>query len=156
MARPGTQRRFFAGAGKKDVSSSPTLQSVSGAGRLDFRWVARQPILNRARPVFWGCELLFRDVIENFFRETDAEQRPTVRSIARCSWVVTYCAMDRGLFVKLRARVAAEGRQYLGAASQTVVEALENVESDDLVIAACERPKIFRLYDRRETLANPG
>jgi len=56
--------------------------------------------------------------------------------------------MDRGLFVKLRARVAAEGRQYLGAASQTVVEALENVESDDLVIAACERPKIFRLYDR--------
>jgi len=96
MARPGTQRRFFAGAGKKDVSSSPTLQSVSGAGRLDFRWVARQPILNRARPVFWGCELLFRDVIENFFRETDAEQRPTVTLDSTLLMGCDYCAMDRG------------------------------------------------------------
>jgi c-di-GMP-related signal transduction protein len=53
------------------VSSSPT-QQLSPAGALQgFRFVARQPILNRDQQVI-GYELLFRDGIENFFRANDA------------------------------------------------------------------------------------
>jgi hypothetical protein len=47
------------------VSSSPALQSASAA-KQDFRFIARQPILDGAEHVY-GYELLFRDGIENFF-----------------------------------------------------------------------------------------
>lgn len=53
------------------MSSSPVLQSASAA-KQDFRFTARQPILDGAEQVY-GYELLFRDEIENFFRATDVE-----------------------------------------------------------------------------------
>lgn len=54
----------------------------AGTGLLkDFRFVARQPILNRDQQGF-GYELLFRDGIENFFRasDLDAAARQTLDS----------------------------------------------------------------------------
>src|SRR6266481_5937477 len=56
----------------KEGVASPGLQPVSGVPKQVFRFVARQPILNREQQVF-GYELLFRDGIENFFRASDAE-----------------------------------------------------------------------------------
>jgi hypothetical protein len=58
-------------ADMKDVASSTGLQPVTGPPKQVFRFVARQPILNREQ--VFGHELLFRDGIENFFRATDAE-----------------------------------------------------------------------------------
>src|SRR5512144_3140534 len=58
-------------ADKGAVSSSPGLQPVVGDPKHAFRFVARQPILNREQQVL-AYELLFRDGIENFFRATDA------------------------------------------------------------------------------------
>jgi hypothetical protein len=57
-------------ADKKEVVSSPGLKPVAGTSKQVFRFVARQPILNREQQVF-GYALLFRDGIENFFRATD-------------------------------------------------------------------------------------
>jgi c-di-GMP-related signal transduction protein len=54
------------------VSSSPGLQAVGDGTKQIFRFVARQPILNRDQQVF-AYELLFRDGVENVFRATDAE-----------------------------------------------------------------------------------
>jgi c-di-GMP-related signal transduction protein len=54
------------------VSASSTLTSAPGAPKQDFRFVARQPIMNREQQVF-GYELPFRDGIENFFRAPDRE-----------------------------------------------------------------------------------
>ena len=63
----------------------------------------------------FGYELLFRDGIENFFRATDIN-----------------CTRD--LLLK-------DGITFLPS-GQTVVEVLEDVEPDDLIIAACQRPKV--------------
>jgi EAL and modified HD-GYP domain-containing signal transduction protein len=86
------------------VASSAGVQSVAGTSKQVFRFVARQPILNRDEQVF-GYALL--------------------------------------------------------PSEQTVVEVLEDVEADDLVIAACERLKVagytvalddFVANDPRESL----
>ena len=54
------------------VSTSPAKHAVPASAVEGFRFVARQPILNREQQVI-GYELLFRDGIENFFRSQDAE-----------------------------------------------------------------------------------
>jgi hypothetical protein len=54
------------------VSSSSIVNTASAVPKEDFRFVARQPILNREQQVF-GYQLLFRDGIENFFRASDME-----------------------------------------------------------------------------------
>src|SRR6266576_1229158 len=56
----------------KTCPASSTLATAPSAPKQDFRFVARQPILNREQQVF-GYELLFRDGIENFFRASDLE-----------------------------------------------------------------------------------
>src|SRR5437016_6647162 len=63
---------FWRCADRNEVASSTGVQSVANSNKQDFRFVARQPILNREQQVF-GYELLFRDGIENFFRASDLE-----------------------------------------------------------------------------------
>jgi c-di-GMP-related signal transduction protein len=120
------------------VSSSPTLAS---APRQDFRFVARQPILNREKQVF-GYELLFRDGIENFFRASDLEAaaRQTLDSTLLMGFDVL-CDGQRALINCTRDLLLKDGITLLPS-GQTVVEVLETVEPDDLVLAACERLKI--------------
>jgi c-di-GMP-related signal transduction protein len=107
----------------------------------DFRFVARQPILNREQQVF-GYELLFRDGVENFFRATDADAaaRSTLDSTLLMGFDVL-CNGQRAFINCTRDLLLKEGITLLPSA-QTVVEVLETVEPDDLVIAACERLKV--------------
>jgi EAL and modified HD-GYP domain-containing signal transduction protein len=125
-------------ADKGDVSSSPGLQPVAGDPQHAFRFVARQPILNREQQVF-AYELLFRDGIENFFRATDAEAaaRSTLDSTLLMGFDVL-CNGHRAFINCTRDLLLKEGITLLPA-EQTVVEVLETVAADDLVVAACER-----------------
>src|SRR6266581_9616091 len=72
LLREAVSPQAIRGKADKEDVASPGLQPVSGAPKQVFRFVARQPILNREQQVF-GYELLFRDGIENFFRASDAE-----------------------------------------------------------------------------------
>jgi c-di-GMP-related signal transduction protein len=123
------------------VASSTGLQPVTGPPKQAFRFVARQPILNREQQVF-GYELLFRDGIENFFRATNAEAaaRSTLDSSLLMGFDVL-CDGHRAFINCTRDLLLKDGITLLPP-DQTVVEILENVEADDLIIAACERLKV--------------
>jgi len=122
------------------VSSLSTPNADSGLLK-DFRFVARQPILNRDQQVF-GYELLFRDGIENFFRASDLEAaaRQTLDSTLLMGFDVL-CDGQRAFINCTRELLLKDGITLLPS-SQTVVEVVESIEPDDLVIAACERLKV--------------
>jgi c-di-GMP-related signal transduction protein len=142
------------------VSSSSIVNTASAVPKQDFRFVARQPILNREQQVF-GYELLFRDGIENFFRASDMEAaaRHTLDSTLLMGFDVL-CDGQRAFINCTRDLLLKDGITLLPS-SQTVVEVLETIEPDDLVIAACERLKIagysialddYVANDRREPM----
>ncbi len=123
--------------------------------------MARQPILNRDEQVF-GYELLFRDGIENIFRASDADAaaRSTLDSTLMMGFDVL-CDGQRAFINCTRELLLKDGITLLPS-GQTVVEILEDVEADDLVMAACERMKVagytialddFVANDPRESLA---
>jgi c-di-GMP-related signal transduction protein len=121
------------------VASSPALQSVAASKQL-FRFVARQPILTREQRVF-GYELLFRDGVENVFRSSDPEAaaRSTLDSTLLMGFDVL-CDGHKAFINCTRDLLLKDGITLLPA-EQTVVEILEQVEPDDLVVAACLRLK---------------
>ncbi|HST13086.1 MAG TPA: HDOD domain-containing protein [Terriglobales bacterium] len=123
---------------KEGVASSPGLQPASSTPKQVFRFVARQPILNREQQVF-AYELLFRDGIENFFRATDSEAaaRSTLDSTLLMGFDVL-CDGQKAFINCTRDLLLKDGITLLPA-EQTVVEVLEDIEPDDLVIAACQR-----------------
>jgi len=142
------------------VASSPALQSVAESKQL-FRFVARQPILTREQKVF-GYELLFRDGVENFFRASDPEAaaRSTLDSTLLMGFDVL-CDGHKAFINCTRDLLLKDGITLLPA-EQTVVEILEQIEPDDLVVAACLRLKSggytialddFVANDPREALA---
>ncbi len=144
------------------MASSTGVQAVSGNTKQVFRFVARQPILNRNQQVF-GYELLFRDGIENVFRASDAEAaaRSTLDSTLLMGFDVL-CDGQRAFINCTRDLLLKDGITLLPS-EQTVVEVLEGVEPDDLVIAACQRLKIagytialddYVSNDHREPLTN--
>lgn len=103
--------------------------------------MARQPILNRDQHVF-GYELLFRDGIENVFRNSDAEAaaRSTLDSTLLMGFDVL-CDGQRAFINCTRELLLKDGITLLPS-EQTVVEVLETVAPDDLVIASCQRLKV--------------
>ena len=142
------------------MASSPALQSVAASKQL-FRFVARQPILTREQKVF-GYELLFRDGVENVFRSSDPEAaaRSTLDSTLLMGFDVL-CDGHKAFINCTRDLLLKDGITLLPA-EQTVVEILEQVEPDDLVVAACLRLKSggytialddFVANDPREPLA---
>ena len=142
------------------MASSPALQSVAESKQL-FRFVARQPILTREQKVF-GYELLFRDGVENFFRASDPEAaaRSTLDSTLLMGFDVL-CDGHKAFINCTRDLLLKDGITLLPA-EQTVVEILEQIEPDDLVVAACLRLKSggytialddFVANDPREALA---
>ena len=120
------------------MASSPGLQPAASTSKQVFRFVARQPILNREQQVY-GYELLFRDGIENFFRAGDAEAaaRSTLDSSLLMGFDVL-CDGQKAFINCTRELLLKEGITLLPH-EHTVVEILESVEPDDLVLAACER-----------------
>jgi c-di-GMP-related signal transduction protein len=142
------------------VASSPALQSVAASKQL-FRFVARQPILTGEQKVF-GYELLFRDGVENVFRSSDPEA--AARSTLDSTLVMGFDVLCDGqkAFINCTRDLLLKDGITLLPAEQTVVEILEQVEPDDLVVAACLRLKAggytialddFVANDRRESLA---
>jgi c-di-GMP-related signal transduction protein len=119
----------------KAVSVSPKAET---SGRM--RFVARQPILTADEKVF-GYELLFRDGVENYFRESDAD--PASRHTLDTSLQIgleTLCDGRRG-FVNCTRDVLLKDYMTLLPSPLAVVEVLESVPPDDLVIAAILRLK---------------
>lgn len=105
-----------------------------------MRFVARQPILTADEKVF-GYELLFRDGVENYFRESDADSasRHTLDTSLQIG-LETLCDGRRG-FVNCTREVLLKDYMTLLPSPLAVVEVLESVPPDDLVIAAIQRLK---------------
>jgi EAL and modified HD-GYP domain-containing signal transduction protein len=102
--------------------------------------VARQPILTSKDQVF-GYELLFRDGVEDFFRNSD--QDAASRSTLDTSMLMGLDVLcdGRHAFVNCTTDTLLKGYVTLLPPSQVVVEILESVPVDDLVKAACVRLK---------------
>ena len=127
---------------------------------MRFSYVARQPILTADEKVF-GYELLFRDGIENEFREKDADSasRRTLDTSLQIGLEVL-CDGRRG-FVNCTRDVLLKDYMTLLPPALGVVEVLESVPPDDLVVAALQRLKQagytialddFTVDDPRESL----
>ena len=105
-----------------------------------YRFVARQPIFTADEKVF-GYELLFRDGVEDYFREKDADaaSRKTLDSSLQMG-LQTLCEGKRA-FLNCSREVLLKDYVTLLPSPLTVVEVLESVPPDDLVKAALERLK---------------
>lgn len=104
-----------------------------------LRYVARQPIFDRAERVF-GYELLFRDGLENAFHgDADEASRATLdRSLLMGLDVL---CDGRRAFVNCTRDTLMKGLVNLLPSTSTVVEILESVPPDAEVLAACRSLK---------------
>jgi c-di-GMP-related signal transduction protein len=124
--------------------------------------VARQPILTADEKVF-GYELLFRDGVDNYFRnpDIDAAARSTL-STSMLMGLDVLCD-GRRAFMNVTRDVLLKGYITLLPSSQTVVEILESIAPDEEVRTACQRLKEagyqialddFTANDPRESLTD--
>ncbi len=124
------------------------------------QFVARQPILTADEKVF-GYELLFRDGVEDFFKnpDPDAASRSTLNTSMLLGLDVL-CDGHRA-FINCTRDVLLKDYITLLPSEQAVVEILETVPADDLVVEACHRLKgagytialdDFAVTDPREAL----
>jgi len=104
------------------------------------RFVARQPILTADEKTF-GYELLFRDGVEDYFRNPDSEAAS--RSTLDTSLLMGLDVLcdGRRAFINCTRDVLLKDYITLLPAAQAGVEILETVPVDDLVVAACQRLK---------------
>ena len=127
---------------------------------MPLRYVARQPIFDRAQKVF-GYELLFRNGLENAFHgDTDEASRATLdRSLLIGLDVL---CDGRRAFVNCTRNTLIKGLVTLLPSTKTVVEILESVPPDPDVIESCRNLKEqgytialddYVAGDRREPLA---
>ena len=117
--------------------TSPRSAELAASG---FSYVARQPILTVDEKVY-GYELLFRDGIENHFRETDADSasRRTLDTSLQIG-LKFLCDSRRG-FVNCTREILLKDYMTLLPPELAVAEVLESVPVDDLVISALKRLK---------------
>jgi c-di-GMP-related signal transduction protein len=116
----------------------PAAPAQETGGRISF--VARQPILTADEKVF-GYELLFRDGVEDYFREVDSDSasRRTLDTSLQIG-LETLCDGRRG-FVNCTRDVLLKDYMTLLPSPLAVVEVLESVPPDDLVLAGLKRLK---------------
>jgi EAL and modified HD-GYP domain-containing signal transduction protein len=112
----------------------------SEAPKGHYSFVARQPVFTADEKVF-GYELLFRDGVEDYFREKDADaaSRKTLDSSLQMG-LQTLCD-GRRAFVNCTREILLKDYITLLPSPHTVVEVLESVPPDDLVKAALQRLK---------------
>jgi c-di-GMP-related signal transduction protein len=128
----------------KGVKPAPTKEKASASDSLALpgqRFVARQPIFDRAQTVF-GYEILFRNGVEDYF---NADPELAARSTLDTSLLFginTLCD-NRRAFINCTREVLFKDLITLLPPHQTVAEILETVEPEDRVIAACKRLKSF-------------
>ncbi len=115
---------------------APAPKSLALPGQ---RFVARQPILDRAQKVF-GYELFFRNGVEDYFNaDPELAARSTLDSTLLFG-LNTLCD-GRHAFVNCTRDVLLKDLATLLPSNQTVVEVLETVEPEERVVAACKRLK---------------
>ena len=129
-------------ADRERVKPSPAKENSSGFSGLALpgqRYVARQPILDRAQNVF-GYEILFRNGVEDYF---NADPELAARSTLDSSLLfgITTLCHNRRAFVNCTREVLFKDLITLLPPTQAVAEILETVEPEDRVIAACKRLK---------------
>ena len=117
-----------------------TPNTGPSAPKPNTHFVARQPILTREESVF-GYELLFRNGVDDYFRNPDAESAS--RSTLNTSMLMGLDVLcdGRRAFINCTRDVLLRDYVTLLPSVQTVVEILETVPPDDLVRAACQRLK---------------
>jgi len=142
--------------------TAPAQGRIPASPKPGTSFVARQPIVTGDEKVF-GYELLFRDGVEEYFRNSDAEMAS--RSTLDTSMLMGLDVLcdGRRAFINCTREVLLKDYIMLLPAPQTVVEILESVPPDDLVIAACHRLKEagylvalddFAVNDPREPLTD--
>lgn len=105
-----------------------------------LRYVARQPILTADEKVF-GYELLFRDGVENYFRNPDIEAASRGTLDTSLLMGLDVLCDGRRAFINCTRDTLIKEYITLLPPQQTAVEVLESVPVDDLVVAACQRLK---------------
>jgi c-di-GMP-related signal transduction protein len=124
------------------------------------RFVARQPILGLDEKVY-GYELLFRDGVEDYFRNPDAEAASRGTLDTSLLMGIDVLCDGRRAFINCTRDVLLKDYVTLLSPEQAAVEILETVPVDDLVVAACQRLKKagyvialddFAINDPREPL----
>lgn len=118
------------------MKPSPAREQLALPGQ---RFVARQPILDRAQHVF-GYEILFRNGVEDYF---NADPELAARSTLDSSLLfgITTLCDNRRAFVNCTREVLFKDLITLLPPTHAVAEILETVEPEDRVIAACKRLK---------------
>jgi len=104
------------------------------------RYVARQPILGLDEKVF-GYELLFRDGVEDYFRNPDAEAASRGTLDTSLLMGLDVLCDGRRAFINCTRETLLKDYITLLSPQQAAVEVLESVPADDLVVAACQRLK---------------
>ena len=126
------------------MKPAPATEKTSASNSLALpgqRFVARQPIFDRAQNVF-GYEILFRNGVEDYFNaDPELAARSTLDS-SLLYGINTLCD-NRRAFVNCTREVLFKDLITLLPPHQTVAEILETVEPEDRVIAACKRLKSF-------------
>jgi c-di-GMP-related signal transduction protein len=103
-----------------------------------LRYVARQPILSLDEKVY-GYELLFRDGVEDYFRNPDAEAASRSTLDTSLLMGIDVLCDGRHAFINCTRDVLLKDYITLLSPQQAAVEILETVPVDDLVVAACKR-----------------
>jgi c-di-GMP-related signal transduction protein len=105
-----------------------------------MKYLARQPILNRARELF-AYELLFRNGLQNSCDGLDLELAST--SVLDTSFLIGFDKITAGHLMFINCPRDFLLRDYIALfpPSSVVVEILENTKPDQEVIEACQRLK---------------
>jgi EAL and modified HD-GYP domain-containing signal transduction protein len=120
------------------ASKAASAPGVPAQGRYNF--VARQPIFTADEKVF-GYELLFRDGVEDYFREQDADAASRKALDTSLQMGLQTLCDGRRAFVNCTRDILLKDYITLLPSPHTVVEVLETVPPDDLVKAALQRLK---------------
>src|SRR4029077_13738643 len=106
-----------------------------------MKYLARQPILNRARELF-AYELLFRNSIQNSCDGLDLELAST--SVMDTSFLIGFEKITAGhpMFINCPRDFLLRDYVSLFPPNLVVVEILENIKPDQEVIDACHRLKL--------------
>lgn len=118
-------------SGQSGAAAKPSQQ---------LRYVARQPILGLDEKVF-GYELLFRDGVEDYFRNPDAEAASRGTLDTSLLMGIDVLCDGRRAFINCTRDTLLKDYITLLSPQQAAVEVLESVPVDDLVVAACQRLK---------------
>jgi c-di-GMP-related signal transduction protein len=105
-----------------------------------MKYLARQPILNRARELF-AYELLFRNGLQNSCDGLDLELAST--SVMDTSFLIGFEKITAGhrMFINCPREFLLRDYISLFPPASVVVEILENIKPDQEVIEACQRLK---------------